>query len=286
MLDPRAKITQQQYDEAQERLQMSGGIPTTTGMRQRADAKQIIYNFDRQQERAAGERKKIERAQKKSAQASVAAVEAATQERKDTANKMMDFQREMYQQGRDDLMGNQDDSLEVTKETMQPWLNVGTESLERLKNKMAEGPGDYRESPGYKEAVESGVRGMENAAAARGDFFSGGAVRDIGEYTRRAKTEDYDRFLDRYHRSLQPDFQMAGMGLQAGGEIRRSSQNLGGQLAGLTQNLSGSMSNVMQYQGESGASGGVGAANVMANYTANKAEKDYGYAAYAAGDAW
>ena len=127
----------------------------------------------------------------------------------------LDLQREIYEQGRQDMM---------------PWLDAGRRSLNTLEGMMGSGEfemapeeygdfnfsvSDYEESPYAKFLQQEGQRGIERSAAARGGLASGNTLAGLqkramgisaGDYANQyaRKKGEYDtgyrNFLDSYGR--------------------------------------------------------------------------------------
>ena len=87
------------------------------------------------------------------------------------AQKGADVQERMYYQTRADQA---------------PWLEAGKESLGTLNELMKSGyferPFEMKEDPGYQFRLGEGEKAIGRGAAARGDFFSGRAGKELARY--------------------------------------------------------------------------------------------------------
>ncbi len=141
----------------------------------------------------------------------------------------------MYQQSREDVA---------------PWREAGERALGTLEERVAAGPGEYTKSPGYESRLKEGQR---NLLAQTGGYRSGATDKALVRYGQDYATSDYDNFLNRYYRSLNPLQSLAGVGQSAGSQQAQQAQTYG-QQAG---------QNIMQ-QGQQRASGYTDRYNTMA----------------------
>lgn len=149
------------------------------------------------------------------------------------------LQREMYEQGREDL---------------QPWREAGMRALPQLERMIRQGPGqpfqgpaaldprrfafDARpyqftppspeslaNDPGYQFRVRSGQQALEGSAAARGGLLSGGAMRGLTEFGQQLGSQEYQQA---YGRALGENQLAYGRAL-AGNEQRYGRASTGNQ---------------------------------------------------------
>lgn len=176
-------------------------------------------------------------AQMKSAEAQAkAAVEAAKIVAAAT-NRATDVQWKMYSTTRRDQM---------------PWLKAGQKAVNILQQKMTAGPGEYTESPDYQFLLSQGEEGVNRLAASRGQYFSGGAAKQLARYDKDLASLDYDKFLQRYYASLQPYQSQAGLG-------QTTATNLGA--AG--QQTASNVGNLLVRGGEAQAAGRTSSARAI-----------------------
>jgi hypothetical protein len=77
---------------------------------------------------------------------------------------------------------------------------------------LEKGPGDFRETPGYKFRLEEGVNALDKSAAAKGRLMSGAHEKSLIKFGQDYATSEYDKNLQRYYESLNPYFSLAGLG--------------------------------------------------------------------------
>lgn len=178
--------------------------------------------------------------------AAEAATEAADIQR-EYGEKALELQRQMYEQGRQDLM---------------PWLTAGQESLGTLQGLMGRGefdisPETYRfeQDPYYEFIRGEGLRGLERSAAGRGGLASGATLAGLMARNQALAGQFYGQGYERARQSRMDRFNrlagLAGTGQAQSRTLASLGQGYGGQAgAGLT-----GIGNVL-------GAGRVGAANV------------------------
>jgi hypothetical protein len=104
--------------------------------------------------------------------------------------------------------GDAADVARLSKKSMSYGLN-------ELVKLLQSGPGEFvpEDQPGYKYGFEEFVRKpMDRGASARGRYFSPGTTEAIGRSAQDYASTQYDNFLNRYYKKLEPYFSMMGMG--------------------------------------------------------------------------
>src|SRR5690349_4486046 len=86
----------------------------------------------------------------------------ATHAQVDAANKALDLQKQMFEEGRADLA---------------PWRDAGGQAITGGLAMLQPGY-DYTASPGYQFRLDEGNRAIQNSAAAKGMLMSGGTLKD------------------------------------------------------------------------------------------------------------
>ena len=132
-----------------------------------------------------------------SAYSSSQAADKAAKAQEKGADQATAAELEMFYQGRED---------------MAPWREGGEWALGELRERIAAGPGEYTQSPGYQFRLGEGVKAMERGAASRGNVLSGAQQKALTRYGQEYAAADYDNFLRRYYQSLTPYQSMAGQG--------------------------------------------------------------------------
>ena len=170
-----------------------------------------------------------------------AQADAATEASRNTlaaSRESIAFQKEMYQQGREDTA---------------EWRRVGEESLNALQQTIQEGPGDFEASPGYEFRLAEGQKFLERGAASRGNLLGGAEQKALVEYGQGFATQDYDNFLRRHYESLTPLQSLAGVG-----------QSTASQTAGQSANLGANVGNTMLAGANAAGAGNILASNAIA----------------------
>lgn len=161
-----------------------------------------------------------------------------------------------------------------TREDLAPWTEAGQWAVGELKNIIGAGPGEFvpEEEPGYKFGYEEFVeKPAMRGAAAKGRLLSGATGKALTRYASDYASTQYDNWLNRYLKELQPYQSLAGLGQT--GAI--ATGQLGGQAAqGMAQNiLAGGKATAQGYLGMGqgfGAAAGGGASNILDSYLMNK----------------
>jgi len=112
---------------------------------------------------------------------------------------------------------------------------------------------DYEEDPGYQFRLEEGQKALARMQGAKGQYFSGAALRGLTDYNQRSASQEYQNAFDRYN---------------------TNQANLYNRLAGVSnsgQNAAGSMANINTNAGNNLANVTTSTASNIANLGANKA---------------
>jgi hypothetical protein len=120
---------------------------------------------------------------------------------------------------------------ETSREDYAPWREAGTNAISALASKIAEGPGNYIESPGYDFRLAEGQKAIERSAAARGTVLDPATSKALIRYSQDYATNDYDNFLTRYYNSLTPFQSLAGLGMTAVGGTTQAGMNAANQMS-------------------------------------------------------
>lgn len=178
----------------------------------------------------------------------------------DASREGLALQREMFQQGREDLA---------------PWREAGGESLGMLMSGIRDGsltegpnPENFRTDPGYQFRLGEGMRAVEGSAAARGILQSGGTLKGINRYAQGVADQGYNDWFNR-ERAVQGDRYnriagVAGTGQAAVTTGVQQGQNFGNAGAQSLANIG--QARASGYAGQNQAiQGGLG--NLMSLYT-------------------
>lgn len=105
--------------------------------------------------------------------------------------------------------------FQQTREDQAPWREAGQRAVGTIEGKLSAGPGEFipEQEPGYKFGYEEFVeKPTLRTAAATGLSQSGRTLKSLSRYASDYASTKYDNFLDRYYKSLDPYFRMAGLG--------------------------------------------------------------------------
>lgn len=146
------------------------------------------------------------------------------------------------------------EGMAQTKELTAPWREVGAEALSKLERMVQAGPGEYTKSPGYLFRLGEGEKAINRMASARGGLLSGGTGKALTRYAQDYATQDYDNFLNRYYKSLEPLQNLSQMGQASASDQALQTQ------AGYTN-----LANIQTQSGQAQAAGIVGAGQAQAS---------------------
>ena len=102
------------------------------------------------------------------------------------------------------------------------------------------GPGEFKASEGYQWTLGQGLQAQQRQAAATGRMGSGAYLKDATKYAEGLASTEYDNFLNRYYKSLDPYFRMAGYGSNVAMSGANSASQTGNALANIYQNAGAS----------------------------------------------
>ena len=150
-----------------------------------------------------------------------------------------------------------------------PWREAGQWSVEELQRRIEEGPGEFKESPGYQFRVEEGVKALDRSASARGELQSGAHMKNVLAWGQEYGSNEHRNFLTDYYQSLAPLQHLAGLG-----------QGSASLTAAGRQNMINQVSRNYLLSGEAEASGAINAANTISNAASRGAENYLMYPIY------
>lgn len=113
------------------------------------------------------------------------------------------------------------DALETQRESLEelePWQQAGEEALGAWSEKVMAGPGEFKESEGYKFTLGEGEKAIKRASSTSAGFGTGAMGKSLIRYGQGQASTEYDAFQDRYLKSLVPYQQLAGVGERAVGQ--------------------------------------------------------------------
>ncbi len=175
----------------------------------------------------------------------VGAAKAGQAQRKGI-NQAMDTQRESLQE-------------------LEPWQQAGEEALGAWSEKVMAGPGKFEESEEYKFIRGEGEKAIKRGASTSAGFGTGAMGKSLIRYGQRIASTYYDKFQDRYLKSLAPYQALAGAGERAIGQRT----NIRDRMAGLQQDKGQSKANVWA-TGANAVRGGISDVTTLSNLGGNR----------------
>jgi hypothetical protein len=152
-----------------------------------------------------------------------------------------------------------------SREDQAPWLQAGKRALGTLESMLAEGPGEFKEDPGYQFRLAQGNKQLTANAAATGNLASGRTLKALTEYGQDYASNEYDKFINRYYQSLTPYQSLAGLGMTTAGNMGNQAIQAGNAVADLTAGAGRSLAGIYQNTGNGLANIYTSGGNAMAN---------------------
>lgn len=167
---------------------------------------------------------------------------------KDSAEKALQFQREMAAQQRAD---------------QSPWLAGGRQSLAQLLQQQQAGafdkqldPAQLANDPGYQFRMAEGQKALERSASARGMLNSGGALKSLASYSQGVASDEYQNAWNRNQADNTGRFNRLASLAGVGQSTAQSLGAMGAQNSAQTSNILGAL-------GNANAAGAMGTANAV-----------------------
>lgn len=157
------------------------------------------------------------------------------------------------------------DMYNRTRADQLPWLRSGKKALTTLNKKVASGPGKFKADPGYQFRLSEGNKNILANAAATGGLASGRTLKAIQEYGQEYASNEYDKFLNRYHQSLAPLQSLAGVGQATATNLATQGNQLASNIAQNEQAMGTNLANIYTNSGIAQASGYTDSGNIQAN---------------------
>lgn len=147
------------------------------------------------------------------------------------------------------------------KALQEPWRAAGVEALNKLRSPEMQftpfSADKFQADPGYAFRLSEGIKGLNNAAAARGGLLSGGTLKATERFAQGLASQEYQNAYDRYNKDysmkLSPLQTLAGYG-----------QGATNNLAGATNTYGTNQAETLANRGNIGASSYLGAADALA----------------------
>lgn len=198
-----------------------------------------------------------------SANKSANAAEKAAKKTAKASEKAQDTTLTMYNQSRSDLA---------------PWRLAGENALKTLTTKVNSGPGKYTASPEYKIQITEGEKAINRAAASRGQYDSGKALKALTTFNQDEALKDRQTWLDNWYQSLNPLMTLSNTGQSSAAGQANTALKTGSALSDITTTGATTSNNYLQNAAAARASGYKDAANAIVSgvdtYQSNKTYED------------
>lgn len=145
------------------------------------------------------------------------------------------------------------ESRDLARNDLAPYRDAGLADYGAYRGAVG---GSFQASPGYEFARAEGIRGIDQAASARGLINSGARARELMRYGTGVANQEYGNWMNR----LQG---LAGVGQTASGQTASLGQQAGQNMAALNQQGGGALANLAMQTGQANAQGTVGQANAL-----------------------
>lgn len=148
-------------------------------------------------------------ASKKAASQQAAAAAEASRIEGEKTGEATALQKEQYDRARADLLANQ----ATQNANYQPYLTTGTAANNQLGYALGLGGtgtgeagslakaftmADYEADPGYAFRLAEGQKALDRVTAAKGKYYSGGAIKGLTDYNQGMASQEYSNAYDRY----------------------------------------------------------------------------------------
>lgn len=188
----------------------------------------------------------------KSAKAQRKASEAATDATVQANRENIAFQKELFEQQRQDIA---------------PWRDIGVQALQSLQRGLESGqfdPGSFKfnfeADPGYQFRLQEGQKAMDRSAAARGNLLSGGQAKALTQYNQGMASQEYGNAFNRAMQQHSVESArrgdqfnqlatMAGVGQTASQQMQAAGNVYGQQVGQGTLNMGNALANNALNQG-------------------------------------
>lgn len=145
------------------------------------------------------------------------------------------------------------ESRDLSRGDLAPYQQAGLADYDAYRRNVGT---SFQASPGYEFARQEGIRGIDQAASARGMLNSGGRLRELMRYGEGVANQEYNNWLNRQQG-------LAGVGQTASGQTASLAAGTGQQGANLIQSNGSTLANLAGLQGQARASGTTQAANAL-----------------------
>lgn len=186
----------------------------------------------------------------------------------------------------------QEQQLNTEQQNEQPWLQAGQGAVQTLSGLIpqlnaqdaaypqfqAPTAAQAQQTPGYQFALQQGLLGVQNSAAARGDLLSGNTLAATEQYGQGLADQTYQQTYNNSFNQYQQQYQqfqnsqanqfnryatVAGLGQTAAGQSASAGQAAAGNVANISLGTGAQQGQSLQNAAAATASGYVGAGNAI-----------------------
>lgn len=101
------------------------------------------------------------------------------------------------QQAMQQSIAEQQREFNIEQQNLAPWLSAGTSALGQMQTLNSGDYSSFQQSPDYQFAMQQGLLGLDNSAAARGSLYSGGQSADVLSYAQGLAEQNYNTYYNR-----------------------------------------------------------------------------------------
>jgi len=153
-------------------------------------------------------------------------------------------------QGAEEFKDTTNDFLGRSTDFLQPDIEGGRNALAQLlaatgvsgRGAQIDFFNNFQTDPGFEAVTDAGIQGLDRSAAARGMLFSGGQLRDVGDFVGRRRNQAFNERLERL-------VGLAGIGSRQATNAAGFTQQAGSNIAGSQFGTNQLLANLAQSQG-------------------------------------
>lgn len=144
----------------------------------------------------------------------------AARKQSNAANRALQLQRDIWQQGRADLL---------------PYINLGSRNIAGLESRVNKGftSGDFTADPGYAFRLAEGEKSINRASGVGGSPYSGATLKALNRFNQDSASSEFDRAYQRWQQGTANLMDLVNLGRVAsanaagvGADFGRSASDL------------------------------------------------------------
>lgn len=129
-------------------------------------------------------------------------------------------------------------AMQKAQQLLQPYADTGTQANTMIQNQLSSGalggnfnPGDLTKDPGYQFRLQQGQQALDRRAAAGGNYFSGGALKEAQNFGQgladQTYNDAYNRWLDQQRNTYNILSGQSNQGLGAAADMGKYDAGIG-----------------------------------------------------------